>query len=324
MPDPLPDWVDEDVPAPPSSGRRAALLALAALPWIVVLALVLAPDSRPGTVASVPQTHVEAHAGGPPADGSATDLDASGTHDAGPGARDVDPGTPDEPGSAPQGPPGWEIAALQGAWRATPGDGATAALATAIARAWLTGVRPVLRIEGLEPPASTTYAEHLVVEAIERPAAGAAVVTVLAVLLDTDDGGAIGDSRLARLAVPVVEDADGPHPGGAPWPLPGPGLSLRAPATVEVTDTAVRDRALEALHLAGYEGAELLTLEVGDGWPWVARFQPPDGTGPSMVWLRRHLERFVVTGLPLGPALGGDGRTPAAADAATDDEEVAP
>jgi hypothetical protein len=140
----------------------------------------------------------------------------------------------------------------------------------------LTGIPPVLPIEGLEPPPSTTYAEHLVVEAIERPAAGAAVVTVLAVLLDTDDGGATGDRPGRTPRRPHRRGRGRPRPGGAPWHVPGPELSVRTPGDAEVTDPR-SSTAVDALHLAGFEGAELLTLEVGDGWPWVARFRQPDG-----------------------------------------------
>jgi hypothetical protein len=69
-----------------------------------------------------------------------------------------------------------------------------------------------------------------------------------------------------------------------------------------VVGTAVADPELiasarRALDAVGLPGDRLVALEATDGWPFIARLAPATGIGDP--WLRWHLDRFVVTGLPL-------------------------
>ena len=297
MRDELPDWMDapsEDGPAPNRRLRR--LLVLAAVPWVVVAGLVFWAS---GDGSSSPDHTPVADSGTPPSD-------PAGTPDA-PGDA-ADP-APSADGDVPDGSPSDEHAldeellalALQGGWRAEPGDGATVAVAVAVARAFLTGVGPTLTIDGIEAAHPDGYAEHLTVEALERPGPGAAVVTISAVVLHAGEEQQV---RQHRLAVPVDETGGDPRPAGRPWPLPA-----RQPAQATPTPTAEVDRehwpaAERALAAAGFGDAELRGLQHTDGWPVLASVRT--GQGDHVVWLRRHLHDFVVAGLPLSEGLDDD------------------
>jgi hypothetical protein len=288
--DDLPPWLDaDDAPAAPRERRRWLLPSFAAVPWVLIAVLLVlrgtaAPDvdaealpSTAGTIAS------SAPASPPP---------------------DVPTAAPDEPIDETETAATWAITEHRGAWRVVPGDGAAAATAVVVARAWLTGVAPILELAGLPAPAGPTYVEHLTVEAIERPAPGAAVVTLVAVLLErgTEDQHEV---RVERLAVPILEVDDVPAPAGTPWWLPPPELTLHELDREPLDDPDLQLAALEALEAAGMPAVELLGLERTSGWPVVAHVRTEDPSGApweGAVWLRRHLHGFALAGAPLPPA----------------------
>ncbi|MBS3942129.1 MAG: hypothetical protein KG028_14310 [Actinobacteria bacterium] len=290
MRDELPDWMDppaEDADRP--RRRLHRLVALAVVPWVVVAVLV-----------------------GWRGDGEAVDA----TRRLGDAAVAAEPPEDrpehhpeDEPDDEPVEQPSPEAngdtlvaETWQGGWREFPGDGATVAVAAAVARAWLTGLAPVLDVAGVTPDDATGYAEHLTVEAIERPGPGAAVVTFSAVVLD---GGDPATARLRRVAVPVDERAVDPRPAGAPWELKGLDLTPTAPDVADELGDEHWPAAEAALRAGGFVDAELHGLQRTTAWPVLAAISTPTPDGPrhQVVWLRRHLDRFVVAGLPLTQAL---------------------
>ncbi|MFA9445096.1 hypothetical protein [Egicoccus sp. AB-alg6-2] len=309
MRDELPDWMDppaEDAAAP--RRRLHRLLVLAAVPWVVVAALVAwrsAPAEPTRTTSGPAGTHetagpsVSDPSSSPPADDDADDV-AAPPADTVPSAGDTTAAraADDEVFVDPD----LHVEQLRGGWREMPGDGATVVVALAVARAWLTGLGPQLHVDVLGPRQPDHYAEHLVVEAIERPAAGAAVVTLLAVMLDASDE---GQAHLRRVAVPVDESGLQPQPAGQPWPLPVPAFTVTSPAVTDELDEAFRPAAEEALTAAGFTDFELRGLQRTAGWPVLAsvRTSGPDGDEDHVVWLRRHVNEFVVAGLPLTEAL---------------------
>lgn len=328
-------WLDDgDVDAEGPGGRRRLrfLAAVATLPWLVVGAVVLVPAWRGGPASphdpahgghvghtdqaavpdppggpapppggwEQPQTPGDGHGGPPPGPDGPTPPD-----------DELAPAAPDAPAPYPDDllDPGGVLGLteLRGDWRIGPESGDLAAVAAIVARAWLTGVEPVLSVGDLDP-LEGHYVEHLVVEAVERPSTDTAVATLAAVVLE--DGGEGFVARVRRLAVPLVVGPAGGRPAGPPWFLPAPDLRPAALPTVPVDDPAVLLAAAEAVTAAGYLDAELHALERTDHGPWVARIsaRTPDGVavdGP--VWLRRHLDGFVVAGTPLSPGQVGDG-----------------
>jgi hypothetical protein len=319
----LPDWLDADPEPAPGRHRRSAFILLAVVPWVLVVLLIVTQVS--GTPAGVPAPDADGPAGTldrPTASlgNAATTPDGLIADGSEPTASESDEPAviaPGEDGGRPSGPHGlppedadpdaavggggWWGAEHRGNWRLSPGEGATAALATVVARAWLTGIPPHLDVAGVAPLDEGTYAEHLVVEAVERPDEGAAVVTLLAVVLDAGDDQRV---NVQRLGVPVAETPDGPRPGGSPWLLPAPDLSPAGPSAEPVDDPAQLLAALDALERAGYRDPELRALARSTGWPWIAdvRVRLPDGPAwEGSVWLRRHLQGFALAGLPHAP-----------------------
>jgi hypothetical protein len=298
-----PGWLDDTPDADTPRDRRPILLVLAVLPWLVVLGLVVTPLVGGATpVPAATETEETEHPRHHP--------------DPGPDERRPDTaGPPDDavaredPSTPAEGEAGWWIAEHRGNWRIGLGEGTTASLATAVARAWLTGLEPRLAISGIVPDRDRTYVEHLVVEAIERPADGAAVVTLLAVVLDDDEG--LRSAGVQRLAVPIVETVAGPRPAGSPWRLPAPDLTpaplVGEPVEDPELSLAAHD-ALEAGGLADGGRLELTSLVRTSGWPWIAhvRVHPSrddadldDGSSwEAAIWLRRHLDGFALTGVP--------------------------
>ncbi|HSK25145.1 MAG TPA: hypothetical protein VK906_18305 [Egicoccus sp.] len=285
MRDELPDWMDppaEDAERP--RRRLHRLLALAAVPWVVVAVLV-------GWRGSGDPVAATDDLGAPPDATEAAGGETAGGETAG------------EPPSVDAAPEDGLVAETwQVGWREYPGDGATGAVAAAVARAWLTGLDPLLAVEGISPDDHSSYAEHLTVEAIERPGPGAAVVTFSAVVLE---GGEPTAARLRRVAVPVDEHDHDPRPAGAPWELPGLDLTPALPVAADDLGTEHWPAAEAALRAAGFADAELRGLQRTTSWPVLAaiRTDTPDGPRDQVVWLRRHLDRFVVAGLPLSQAL---------------------
>jgi hypothetical protein len=305
-----PGWLDDDPEADAPRDRRLILPVLAVLPWLVVLGLVLTPlvgDAPPAPASVGAEDH--GHASHHPA----PQMDAGRPAATAPPA---DAEAPEDPSPPTEEEAGWWIAEHRGNWRIGHGEGATAALAAAVARAWLTGLEPRLAISGIVPDRDRTYAEHLVVEAIERPADGAAVVTLLAVVLDNVED--VRSAGVQRLAVPIAETVAGPRPAGSPWRLPAPDLTpaplVGEPVEDPELSLAAHD-ALEAGGLADGGRIELTSLVRTSGWPWIAhvRVHPSpdaelDGASPweAAIWLRRHLDGFALTGVPWSSAAALD------------------
>ena len=273
---PVVDWTQDE----PRRPRRLALLFVAAVPWLVLLLFLLRPTAD-GAGAQEATT---------PADPDPTWQEASPT--AGPTATAT--ATPTPTTAAPT-----EYARVFGQTR-SPAQVA-GAIAVIVTRAHLGTAGPAPRVAGVEPGPPGRYVEHVVVEAVDMPAPGAAVVTVVAVVLTASEDQYDG-VELVRLAVPVVFDGSRAAPAGQPWRLPGPDLSAGALAPAPDDDPAVPAAATDALTTAGYLDITDLQVASGDGWPVVVQFRgvAPDQTEPRthVLWLRRHLDRLIVAGTP--------------------------
>ncbi len=324
------DWFDgpeQDAEEDRRRRSRRWLLPLLAVPWLVVVALLVLPargDTDRATAPVAEQPAVPQGAAAPLIieQDTATEQDTAegpAARSAGPGAgpsgdpstnggRPVtDPSTAgppavDPPPSLPENPATvLELQELRGRWRVGPGSEEAAALAVVVARGWLTGLGPRLALSGATPEPDV-YAEHLVVEAVEHPSERTTVVTVLAIVL-TDASSGEPSVELRRLAVPLATDQGAPRPAGAPWPLPGPAL---APAEVElapVADPDAVEAATTALAVAGLGDLEVQGLTTAEGWPVVATAS--DGERDRTIWLRPHLDGYVVAGSTLA---GDDGQ----------------
>lgn len=217
----------------------------------------------------------------------ATDDRAAGADATGPAGTALDEG-PDRAapaGADPAGAADLRLVELRGGWRTGEDLGTAAAVALLAGAAHLATAAP----RGPAP--------RLAVEAVEQPGPDAAVVTLL---VAPPGGGADDAGTTARLAVPVALGPGGVRVAGSPWSLPGPALTPDPPAGRPVRDEDLVAAARDALDRAGLDGTALTGLEATDGWPFLTRLA--DGAdGP---WLRWHLDRFVVTGLPLHEAAG--------------------
>lgn len=172
---------------------------------------------------------------------------------------------------------------LRGGWRVESGMEEAAALAVVAAHAWATERGLVTRTPGGTGGAIVT------VEAMERPGAHHGVVTLL--IAD--------DAALHRLAVPVRLAPDRPAIAGPPWPLPAPSLAALPVDGTPIGDEELIAAARRALEHVGIPGARMVALEVTEGWPFIARLDDDTDGHP---WLRWHVDRFVVAGLPLDAA----------------------
>lgn len=212
---------------------------------------------------------------------------AGGDHDVpAPGTTPSGDGTDGRGGTSPGRPEGVDILLeeLRGGWRVEAGAEEAAALAVIAAHAWAEA-----RVAPASRTASTREAGTgviVTVEAVERPAALHAVVTLLVVV----------GPDLHRIAVPIAFGADGPAPAGAPWSLPPPIALPSALTGTAIDDPELIDAARRALETVGIDGQGLVALEATSGWPFIARLEDDAGGHP---WLRWHLDRFVVSGLPL-------------------------
>ena len=184
-------------------------------------------------------------------------------------------------GSTTSGP---HVEELRGGWRVEAGAEEAAALGVIAVRDWL-------RAQVGEGQGAGMIGADVTVtlEAVERPGASAAVVTVLAVQ---------GDA-VERLAIPILFRDAGPVVAGTPWRLPPPSADVEPLVGTAIGDEVLLGAARDALERVGIPGTRLVQLEVTDGWPFIARLDDPTGGHP---WLRWHLDRFVVTGLPLARA----------------------
>lgn len=317
------EWFDgpeeDDAGTDTGRRRRRILLALAAVPWLVVAAVLVTPlgaaaPASDATTAAPPDEEAPEgptpQAAAPEPDGG-QHLDAGAPADAAPGAATADHAAPDHaapdqatpdhaaPDHADDAGAGQvlELTELRGRWRVAPGEEVLASAGIVLARAHLTGMGPLLAVDDAAP-STTSYAEHLVVEAVEHPSEDTAVVTVLAVVLvDPEDGPPRVELR--RLAVPLLTGGDPPTAGGPPWELPPP--ALPSPPTIaldDVDDDALRTAADAALALAGLGEQRTTGLKTAPGWPIVATTVDADEQERT-VWLRRHLEGLVVAGSTL-------------------------
>jgi len=235
-----------------------------------------------------------------PASEDAATVERVVTGPTGPSALTA-PARPDEDattgrwGPAPVRPQltGILVEELRGGWRMEAGNEEAAALAVIAAHAWVDALRDPADASRSATGRPATGA-IVAIEAVERPGAHHAVVTVL-VAHEGPRG------RLLRIAFPVVFGPDGPAIAGAPWMLPPPTAEDALSATRPLQGTPVGDPSLiasarMALDAVGIPGDRLVALEATDGWPFIARL---DDEAPAHPWLRWHLDRFVVTGLPL-------------------------
>jgi len=229
--------------------------------------------------------------------------------------RDGDPGqgqarsdVPDEASgvdgpaaSAPRNDDVW-LQEVRGGWRLEAGVEEAAALAVLAGHAWARALPATDATARGVPQAPAERSEPMVVvEAVERPGPFAAVVTLLVAPGGANDDLATltaGSEQLVRLAVPVLIGSDGATLGGAPWELPPPTASARPLDVTTVTDPDLVRSARRALEAIGIDGERLVTLEATEGWPFVARLDT-FGTPAGDPWLRWHLDRFVVAGIPL-------------------------
>ena len=212
--------------------------------------------------------------------------DRNGESDGGPTSEDVGDVTSDRGRwgvPAPRPTTGVVVEELRGPWRIEPGIEEAVALAVVAAHRWATEA-----VAGAE--ARGGGGVIVTVEAVERPGAHHAVVTLL---IAVPDG-------LHRIAQPVRLDTHSPALAGPPWRLPAPELRVIAIEGIAIGDAELVAAAERALTRAGLAGERLSSLEATDGWPFIARLDDTDD-----VWLRWHVDRFVVPGLPLDTRGGG-------------------
>lgn len=269
MRDELPTWLGEpsDSAEDPRPRRLSLLLAMAAVPWVVMVVLLL---GRGGDDVAAGHPH-----------------DSRAVLAAPTPAPEVGPPTPETP--APTALPALPQAGSHVEVR--PGD--VAAVVLAVARSWLTGVGPDLGIEGISA-AERTYLEHLLIEGVEWVGDDLVVVTVLAAVL-TPEEDHYRDVHLRRLAVPVRVAAGAISAAGRPWRLPGPGtVTVEEPVTVAVDDPFLLQEAAAALQAAGFH-APVATLALSASGPWIATLEADADPAPQ-VWLVESAAGLRVAG----------------------------
>lgn len=181
---------------------------------------------------------------------------------------------------------GVTVEELRGGWRVEAGAEEAAALAVVAAHAWADGRDASMSGAASGVGAGARAGAIVAVEAVERPGALHAVVTLL-----------VAEGReLHRIAVPIAFGADGPAVAGTPWPLPAPIAATAPLAGTAIGDPELMAAARRALDAVGIPGERLVALEATEGWPFIARL---DDDAEGHPWLRWHLDRFVVSGLPL-------------------------
>ena len=271
----------EDAASSSGTGRVMLLVGVAAL---VVLVVLRSPADVLGTIVpgapASPQVDAETPVemvGSVPAAVTAP----GGTGSAGEAqAATTDVGRWGEP--APRPTTGVVVEELRGAWRVEPGIEEAVALAVVAAHRWGAGSVG-------EADARGGGAVIVTVEAVERPGAHHAVITLLVAV----------EADLHRIAQPVRLDTGAPSLAGPPWRLDPPELRVIELEGSPIGDTELIAAAERSLTHAGLPGERLTSLEATDGWPFIARLEDTDD-----VWLRWHVDRFVVPGLPLD-AIGG-------------------
>lgn len=317
------DDADEEDDGPPRGRRGRLLLVAAVVPWLLVGAvLVRTPSDPPDASPATSETGHDEH--GPPAEAPLATAGASEDGTTVDGPADPWPATSD--GEWSDAPVFTEPDALILGGRVSAGAGEAAAVGLLVAREWLGDIGVSVATD-LGSDASGTYVEHLIAEDVDLPAPGAAVVTVVAVVL-TVEGDAYGGAELVRLAVPVRLDREGARPAGAPWRLPPPDLRVDDLDTTEVDEPAIATDAGAALIAAGYEVVEVVSIATSDGWPLVVTVEaiaPGETTARRHdVWVRQHLDRLVVAGWVPDVTTDTDGRPIDGRAARTDEDGGAP
>lgn len=289
------DLLEDDEEGRPHRGGRGRTLLLAALvPWLIVAAILW----RTNDDTTRDPHHEHDRRVTEEGDASAAD-DFASPPDGDVRARDDDPGAVEgHPGAIEDLLP--EPDALRFGTRASAGAGEAAAVAHLVAREWLDDIGVPLGIEEVEAVGTGAYVEHIVVEAVDVPSPDAAVVTLVALLLEVSDGSYDG-ARTARVAVPVHLAREGARPAGAPWWLPGPDLRpVSLDERVLDDDPTLLAEAGAALQAAGYRDIDVTSVALSDSWPIAvsATAIAPGQSGPAehRVWLRQHLDGLVVAG----------------------------
>jgi hypothetical protein len=262
--------------------RRGALL-LALTLAVAALLVLRSPLDVLALVARTPATLAET---GPASLAIVADDVAVGRDVTTGVAASTDPGGPDGRWGAPAPRPTTELLLEErrGGWRVESGVEEAAALAVIAAHAWV-DTRSTGDAAQRGAPGAGAEGAIVIVEAIEQPGPLHAVVTLLVA----------AGAELHRLAVPVTIRADGATLAGAPWPLPAPRLETQPLAGTPIGDEELLAAARRAIASVGIDEERLVALEVTDGWPFIARLDDTDGH----LWLRWHVDRFVITGLPL-------------------------
>ena len=262
-----------------SSGGTRRVLLLVGAAALVALVVLRSPADVLGAV--TPRVHAS-----PPVE-AATPVEVVGsvrtdaTTPGGAGVVTPDDGRWGEP--APRPTTGVVVEELRGTWRVEPGIEEAVALAVVAAHRWAAE-----SVGGAD--ARGGGGMIVAVEAVERPGAHHGVVTLLVAV----------DGDLHRIAQPVRLDTAAPALAGPPWRLAAPELHVIELEGAAIGDTELLAAAERALTRAGLPGERLTSLDATDGWPFVARLEDADD-----VWLRWHVDRFVVPGLPLDVAGGG-------------------
>jgi len=277
--------------SPAATRPRALLLALALLTLAVLVlrspldVLALATGRTPSLavpttdgIATVPDSVPLGRDEGTGGDESGERVHAAGS---------LDPVESEGRWGTPASRPTTELVLteLRGGRRVESGVEEAAALAVIAGHAWADaqGLRGTAQDRGAGSGAGGPI---VVVEAIEQPGAMHAVVTLVVASSD----------RLRRIAVPFTLGSDGPRLAGAPWRLPAPRLELQPIEGTAIGDDELLAAARRAVASIGIDPERLTALEVTDGWPFIARL---DDEADGHPWLRWHVDRFVVTGLPL-------------------------
>jgi hypothetical protein len=272
--------------------RGRSLLVAAALPWLVLAVVLLRPSSPPEAAPTAIA-------------GSTDSVSESLGADRG-GEEVVDDAVPFDDdigqvhGEVYELAPG--ITGIRFGGRISAGASDAGAVALLVAREWLEGVGTSLEV-ALPNAGTGAYVEHLAVESVDFPAAGTAVVSLLAVLLEVEDG-AYRAARAVRLAVPVRLDTEAARPAGEPWWLPPPELAMDEPVWETIDDAELTVAAEEALVTAGYRDVTVGSVaRTGESWPLrvvatATAPQEPDGTPPAprSIWLKDLNGRLVVSG----------------------------
>ena len=259
--------------------RRRAGSVVGVLLLIVSVSVLRSPTAVLSRVTSEGRIGTDGVRVSPPSGGTGT-LGEPGT----PAPRDASPSVREGEGPGRPVLDGLLLREVRGGWRVEPGVEEAAALALIVGHGW----RPD-RVASEDDMGDDGSRRIVIVEAVEQPGAGAAVITLLIA-----PRGVLVGAPLHRVAIPVVIDADGASLGGAPWELPRPAHDRRPLDGVAIDEPALVASARRALDAVGHDGASLVALEATVGWPFIAR----TSTG-AQLWLRWHIDGFVVSGLPL-------------------------